>query len=161
MPEITTIGWFHTVVGIVAIVSGATALIKYKEIKLGIRSGEIYLATTLITALTALTIFQHGGFGPAHGLAVLTLLALVTGVVADKTAVFGSMSRYVRAISYSATLLFHGIPAVTDGLMRLPVGDPVVSSIEDPLLRACYLALLAAFLVGITLQVLWIRKDSA
>lgn len=160
MPEITTIGWFHTVMGIIAIVSGATALIKYKEIKLGARSGEIYLLTTLITALTALTIFQHGGFGPAHGLAVLTLLALVVGVTADKTTVFRSLSRYVRAISYSATLLFHGIPAVTDGLMRLPVGDPVVTSIEDPLLRACYLGLLAAFLVGVTVQIIWIRKQT-
>lgn len=159
MPEITTIGWFHTAIGIIAIVSGATALIKHKELRLQTRSGEVYLATTLITALTALTIFQHGGFGPAHGLAVLTLLALIVGVVADKTNVFGKMSRYIRAVSYSATLLFHGIPAVTDGLMRLPVGDPVVSSIEDPLLRTCYLILLGAYLVLITLQIRWIRRQ--
>lgn len=159
MPEITTIGWFHTAMGIIAIVSGATALINHKELKLGTRSGEVYLVTTLITALTALTIFQHGGFGPAHMLAVLTLLALAVGLVADKTALFGGLSRYVRAISYSATLLFHGIPAVTDGLMRLPVGDPVVTSIEDPLLRTCYLILLIGYLVLITFQVLWIRKN--
>ncbi|MEL7184872.1 MAG: hypothetical protein AAFN50_00380 [Pseudomonadota bacterium] len=161
MPEITTIGWFHTAMGIVAIVSAVAALINHKEIRLGTRTGEVYLVTTLITAATALTIFQHGGFGPAHGLAVLTLLALVVGVVADKTAVFGAMSRYIRAISYSATLLFHGIPAITDGLMRLPVGDPVVTSIEDPLLRTCYLVLLGAFVVGIALQIRWIRRQPA
>ena len=98
---------------------------------------------------------------PAHGLAVLTLLALAVGLVADKTRLFGKFSRYVRAISYSATLLFHGIPAVTDGLMRLPVGDPVVTSIEDPLLRTCYLVLLVGYLLLVTLQVRWIRGQRA
>jgi hypothetical protein len=64
----------------------------------------------------------------------------------------------VQAVSYSATLLFHCIPAVTDGLLRLPVGNPVLSTIEDPVLKMCYLVLLIIFLVGITLQLRWIRR---
>ena len=72
---------------------------------------------------------------------------------------FGALSRYVRAVSYSATLLFHGIPAVTDGLMRLPVGDPVLTSIEDPVLKMCYLGLLVLFLVGVSLQLRWIHRQ--
>ena len=159
MPEITPLGWFHTAMGIVALLSGGFALAKFKEITLQTRSGQIYLATTLVTAATALAIYQHGGFGAAHGLAVLTLLALAVGTVAATTNLFGQLSRYVRAVSYSATLLFHAIPAVTDALMRLPVGDPVLSSIEDPILRMCYLALLVLFLVGITLQLRWIYRQ--
>lgn len=156
MPEITPLGWFHTVMGIIALVSGAYALARYKEITLQTRSGQIYLATTLITAATALAIYQHGGFGPAHGLAVMTLAALAVGTIASTTNVFGNLSRYVRALSYSATLLFHAIPAVTDALMRLPVGDPVLTSIEDPILRMCYLGLLVLFLIGVGLQLRWI-----
>lgn len=161
MPEITPLGWFHTAMGIVALLSGGYSLFKYKEISHETRSGAVYLVTTLITAATALAIFQHGGFGPAHGLAVMTLGALAVGTIAATTGLFGGWSRYVRAFSYTATLLFHGIPAVTDGLMRLPVGDPVLTSIEDPLLRACYLTLLIMFLVGVTLQLRWIRRQSA
>jgi len=156
MPEITAIGWFHTAMGIIALVSGGVALFRHREITLETRSGQIYLATTLITAGTALAIFQHGGFGPAHGLAVMTLAALFVGTIASITYLFGKFSRYVRAVSYTATLLFHSIPAVTDGLLRLPVGDPVLTSIEDPLLRQCYLVLLVLFLLGITLQMRWI-----
>jgi len=159
MPEITPLGWFHTVMGIIALLSGGFALARYKEITLDTRSSRIYLVTTLITAATALAIFQHGGFGPAHGLAVLTLVALAVGTVASQTRVFGAFSRYVRAVSYSATLLFHCVPAVTDALMRLPVGDPVLTSIEDPILRMCYLALLVLFLVGVSLQLLWIYRQ--
>ena len=159
MPEITALGWFHTVMGIVALTSGALALVKFREITPQSRSGEVYLVTTLVTAVTALAIYQHGGFGPAHALAVMTLLALAVGTVAAMTNLFGKLSRYVRAIGYSSTLLFHSIPAVTDALMRLPVGDPVLMSIEDPLLRKCYLVLLALFVIGMTLQLRWIHRQ--
>jgi len=158
MPEISALGWFHTVLGIVALSSGAFTLAKYKEITLQTRSGRIYLAATLITAGTALGIFQHGSFGPGHALAVMTLLALAIGTVAATSKLFGKLSRYVRAISYSATLLFHSIPAVTDGLLRLPVGDPVITSLDDPVLRMCYLGLALLFLVGISLQLRWIYR---
>jgi uncharacterized membrane protein len=161
MPEMIPLGWFHTVMGIIALVSGAITLAKFKEISLHTRSGQIYLATTLITAGTALAIFQRGEFGPGHGLAVLTLLALFVGTVAATTQIFGRLSRYVQAVSYSATLLFHCIPAVTDGLLRLPVGGPVLTSIEDPVLKMCYLALFVTFLIGVGLQLRWIARQAA
>ncbi|MDH3646791.1 MAG: hypothetical protein OER80_08465 [Gammaproteobacteria bacterium] len=159
MPEITLLGWFHTAMGIIALVSGGLALAAYKEITLQTRTGQIYLATTLITAATALGIFQRGEFGPGHALAVMTLLALAVGTVAATTKLFGKLSRYVQAVSYSATLLFHCIPAVTDGLLRLPVGDPILTSIEDPILKMCYLGLLVLFLVGVSLQLRWIYRQ--
>jgi uncharacterized membrane protein len=161
MPEIIPLGWFHTAMGITALLSGGFALARFREISLQTRSGQIYLVTTLITAATALAIFQHGGFGPAHGLAVMTLAALGLGTVATTTALFGKLSRYVRAVCFSATLLFHSIPAVTDGLMRLPVGDPAITSIEDPVLKMCYAALLSFFLVGVSLQLRWIHGQRA
>ena len=118
MPELIPIGWFHLAVGIIALGSAVVTLVKYKEISLQTRSGQIYLATTLITAATALVIFQHGKFTPAHGLAVLTLAALTAGLLAEKMKAFGKWSRQVQAFSYSATVLFHCIPAVTDGGLR-------------------------------------------
>ncbi len=161
MPEIIPIGWFHIAIGSIALLSGVFTLARFKEISLQTRSGQIYLATTLITAGTALAIFQHGEIGPGHVLAVMTLVALAAGTVAEKMKPFGKLSRHVQAISYSATLLFHCVPAVTDGLLRLPVGDPVLTSIEDPILLVCYLSLLALFLVGVSLQLRWINRQPA
>ena len=34
MPEIIPLGWFHTIMGIIAIVSGIIALVRYREISL-------------------------------------------------------------------------------------------------------------------------------
>jgi len=160
MPEMTPLGWFHTVLGLTALVSGVYTLARFKELTLQTRSGQIYLVATLITAGTALAIFQRGEFGPGHALAIMTLLALGVGTVAATGKLFGRFSRQVRALSYSATLLFHCIPAVTDGLLRLPVGDPVLTSIEDPVLIMCYLGLLVVFLVGISFQLRWISRQS-
>lgn len=161
MPEIIPLGWFHTVMGVIALFSGAFTLVKFKEILLQTRSGQIYLVTTLLTAVTALFIFQRGEFGPGHALAVMTLLALAVGTVAATTGLFGQWSRHLQALSFSATLLFHCVPAVTDGLLRLPVGDPVLTSIEDPVLKMLYLGLLVVFLVGAILQLRWVHRQPA
>ena len=159
MPEITPLGWLHTLLGAVAIISAIYTLAKHKEISPATPSGQLYLAATLITAATALGIFQRGEFGPGHALAVMTLLALAVGTVAAMSGLFGQWSRHLQAISYSGTLLFHSIPAVTDGLLRLPVGDPLLTSIDDPVLKVCYLVLLVLYLAGITVQLRWISRQ--
>ena len=158
MPEMTTLGWFHTALGVIALVSGLLSFVRFGFITSSQRVGQIYLLSTLVTAVSALGIYNQGGFGIAHVLALLTLGALLAGGVAEKTSIIGGMSRYVQAVSYSATFLFHMIPAITDGLMRLPVGDPIVTSIEAPLLRGFYLAFLVAYVVGVLLQCTMIRR---
>ena len=160
MPEISLFGWFHTIVGIIALLSGFYTLAKYKTIEWENPTGKVYLICTFIAAASALGIFRHGTFNPAHALAILTLLALAAGTIAYKTNILKGFSKYFQAISYSATLLFHMIPAITDGLMRLPVDAPIVTNIEDPLLKQFYLAFLITYLVGITAQCIWLRKQN-
>jgi hypothetical protein len=160
MPEMIPLGWFHTILGIGAVVSGFYTLIKYRVVSLTHRSGKLYVLLTLIVTGTALGIYNQGGFGIAHNLAVLTLVALAGGVVMEKTRLFGSFSKYCQALGYSSTLLFHMIPAITDFLRRLPVGDPFIDTLEDPLLRQFHLAFLAIFVVGVIAQMLWLRKSS-
>ena len=101
-----------------------------------------------------------GGFGIAHILAVLTLVALLGGVIMEKGKLFGSFSKYFQALGYTSTLLFHLIPAITDFLLRLPVGDPFADSLEDPLLVNFQLSFLLIYLVGIVTQLLWLKKQT-
>ena len=161
MPEISALGWLHTALGVIALLSGAYTLTKYKEITARSTSGIVYLLATLITALTALAIFQHGTFGPGHVLAVLTMLALLVGTIALTTKLFGKWSRYMCALGFTSTLLFHSIPAVTDGLLRLPVGNPVITSLNSPILLTCYAVLLVLYAIGISLQMRWISRQGA
>jgi len=161
MPEITAFGWFHTVVAILAVLTGIYTLAKHKLVESTRFDGKIYLLLTLVSASTALGIYKHGGFGIAHGLAVLTILAVLIGGVAEKTRLFGKRSQYVQAIFYTATMLFNMIPAITETLLRLPVGAPMVTSLKDPLLQGFHLAFIVAYLVGLGLQIRILRKSSA
>ena len=89
---------------------------------------------------------------------MLTLIAIAGGVIMEKVKLFGSFSKYFQALGYTSTLLFHMIPAITDFLRRLPVGDPFVDSLEDPLLINFLLAFLLIYFVGISNQMLWLKK---
>ncbi len=160
MPEITLFGWFHTIVGVLSLITGFASLAKYKLINFSQPVGCAYLLLTLTAAASALAIYQHGGFGVAHVLAVLTIMAVLIGLVAEKWRLFGGLSRYIQAAAYSATLLFHMIPAITDGLMRLPADSPIVTEISDPLLRGFYLAFLIAYVIGFSLQVMILRRGA-
>ena len=157
MLGLTAPGVVHTLASLVALVCGFRALARDHEIKPGNLLGQVYLAATVITAGTALVIFQHHGFGPGHALAIVTLLALTVGSIAAFTRMFGRWSRDVQAIGYSSTLLFHLIPGVTEALTRLPFGHPVLANAEAPEFRAIYGALLMLFLVGITFQLRWLH----
>ena len=159
MPEITLFGWFHTGIAVVALLSGIACLISFKIIRSDVTSGKVYLLCTVAAAASALGIYKHGGFGAAHALAVLTLLAVVVGGIAERTDLFGRVSRYMQAAAYTFTFLAHMIPAVTDGLLRLPVDSPIVTAFDDPLLRGSHLALLGVFLMGLGLQFRWLNKN--
>ncbi len=158
MPEITLLGWFHTLVGILSLISGFYTIAKYKVMAFEQPSGRLYLILTVIAAASALGIFNQGGFNIAHILAILTLLAVAGGYIMEKTKLFGGLSPYFQATCYTATLLFHMIPAITDGLRRLPVDAPIVESIEDPFLLGFYKAFLLAYIIGLGLQILWLRR---
>ena len=160
MPEMTVLGWFHTILGILAVLSGFYTLYKYKIITTAENSGKLYVSVTLLVAGSALGIYNQGGFGIAHVLAVLTLIALAGGYIMEKFKWFGSFSKYFQALGYTSTLLFHMIPAITDFLRRLPVGDPFIDSFEDPLLLNFHTAFLVIYLVGLVAQIVWLKRQA-
>ena len=159
MPEMILLGWIHTLIAIVALLAGFYNLAVHKVITTDTKTGLVYLICTLLAAVTALMIYQHGTFGPAHALAVLTLLALAAGVLVTKIPVLAGIADYFQAFCFSATLLFHMIPAITDGLLRLPLGDPFLSNPEDPILKGFYLLFVGIFVVGSVFQIRWIKRN--
>jgi uncharacterized membrane protein len=149
------------VLGLAALAAGIAALVKFIEIRTDDAFGRTYLVLTLVTAASSLAIFRHGTFGPPHVLAILTLLALSAGYAAARSRAFGGASRHVQAICFTTTILFHLIPGVTETSIRLPVGHPFAESPESPVLRPIYLGLLAAWAIGLVLQIRWLRGRTA
>ena len=161
MPDMTLLGWIHTIIAIIALVAGFYTLVMSKVITVKNKSGQIYLLCTLLAAISALMIYNQGGFSPAHILAILALLALFGGFFVTKVSIFSKIAEYFQTFCFSATLLFHMIPAITDGLLRLPVGDPVLDNIHDPILRNFYLLFVVIFVVGVTSQFIWLKRKNS
>ena len=54
MPEMSPFGWFHTIMGMAALLSGAYSILRYKIIESENASAKIFLLTTVITSVSAL-----------------------------------------------------------------------------------------------------------
>ncbi len=157
MVGLTTLGLFRTAISLVAVVCGIWAFARYKKISLSNRLGQLCLASTLLTAVTALGIFQHGGAAARAGRAH----ARGADGRRQRGDPFGysgvPRATFRPSVSYSGTVLFHMIPAFTESLNRLAPGEPLVASQEAPIFQGIDGVVLAAFLIGVTLQVRWLR----
>lgn len=157
---LTQLGVWHTIISLVAVLAGLIALVRDGRITPYNMVGQVYIWTTVITCVTGFGIFQHGGFGKPHALGIITLVTLGVAAVAARTALFGRLSVYVETLSYSATFLFHWIPAITETTTRLPLGAPLLPNADAPELKAATGGLLLLYLIGAGWQVWRIRRHS-
>ena len=94
MPSMTLLGWFHTLMGVAALLLAAVCVWRYRIIRSSDKEGALYLIVTTIVAGSALAIYNQGGFGIAHILALLTLAAVAGGFIMEKTQLLGGLSKY-------------------------------------------------------------------
>lgn len=158
---LTQLGVFHTAISLIAVGAGVIALLRDRKITSKNTLGKVYVIATVITCLTGFGIFQHGGFGKAHVLGIITLVVLGVAWLAEYTSTFGRVSPYIATVSYSATFLFHMIPAITETTTRLPLGAPLLPNADAPALQAATAVLFVLFLIAATLQVRALRAGNA
>lgn len=157
---LSTLGIFHTVVGAGSVLVVIYLLWQDKQIRLDRALAKLYLAATVLTAASALGIFKHGEANAAHGLAVLTILAVAVGIAALKTRLLGDYQKYFVALCFSSTVLFQLLPTATEILTRFPAEAPLVGSLEDPLLLRTFLVIVVTFIILLALQMNWLRKQA-
>ncbi|MFZ6874132.1 hypothetical protein ACO0LF_18900 [Undibacterium sp. Di27W] len=149
---LTVLGIFHTTISLVAVIAGLHAFWRWQAIDPRKTGGKIYLVTTVVSCLTGLGIFAHGGFGKPHALALITLVVLAIAVLAQTSSLFGRFSRQVEVVSYSLSFFFHLIPGITETSTRLPLGHPLLDSPEAPVLQTLFAVLFVVFLVAAVWQ---------
>ncbi|RPG43810.1 MAG: hypothetical protein CBC72_002100 [Gammaproteobacteria bacterium TMED112] len=155
--EISSIGWIHTILGTLAIFLALFIIVTQGYIKSTNNLGKFYIIATLITASTALMLYKNGGFNLAHILAILTLVAIFLGISSEKYNIFG-FSKYVQAMSYTGSILFHLLPGIAEVNKRLPINNPMGLSVLDPINIRYYL--IFTVIIGLTIMIQWyfIRK---
>jgi hypothetical protein len=154
---LTGLGIVHTLFSLVAVFTGAGALITRREIVLSSRAGKIYAWATVVTCLTGFGIFQHGGFGVPHVLGILTLLVLGLAAAADRL-LNGSWARYVGTAAMTTSYFFHWIPGIVETTTRVPLSKPLIASRDAPALQMLIGTAFLLYLIGLSLQVWRIRR---
>ncbi|MDP3812186.1 MAG: hypothetical protein Q8Q78_14375 [Hydrogenophaga sp.] len=159
MLGLTALGLIHTIISLVAVATGFYTIFRDGRIENDNRLAQFYIWTTVLTCLTGFGIFEHGGFGKPHVLGVVTLLVIVLTFLPGQR-FFGSVWRYVVTVSYSLTLFFHMIPAVTETFTRIPARSPLFTGHDDPALQPVFGTLFFVFLVGACIQIWSLRGAS-
>lgn len=78
----STLGWIHTIFGLVALAAGTAVLLIRKGTRWHRTLGHVYLTAMVSLNVSGLFIYNlYGHFGPFHWMALGSLLTLMAGMV--------------------------------------------------------------------------------
>lgn len=155
---ISSLGWVHTIGSLPAIPLAIYMLARYGRIRTRSVPGAIYFASMLVGALTVFLVAKRP---ESNFIAVLTLVFLLLGFGMSFAASWlGRLARYVETIALSVTVFLLLVPAVSETLRRVPDGHPFVTDLKSPLLLGAQGVLLLVLLVGVTAQVIALRRQA-
>jgi len=155
---LSNLGIFHTVIGVVAIISALLSFIRFGKINLNNITGKIYFYFTIITSLTALGISKHGGFNAGHVLSLIILILVSVAFFLHSKKEGNNKARYFENFLMSFSFLLSMLPTVNETLTRIPVGHPLAKDINDPLISKTLLVIFILFIMGSVYQIVKQRK---
>jgi hypothetical protein len=153
---ISPLGWIHTLGSLPAIPVGVYMFARYGRIVPRSTAGAIYFASMLIGAVTVVLI-AHAQV--SYGIAGVTLLLLLVGYGTARLPGPGVAKRYVETISLTLTAFLLMLPTLTETLRRVPDGHPLVTDLKSPILLGAQGTLFVLLLVGLTAQIIYLRKQ--
>ena len=156
---ITYMGWFHTIIGIPAILAGLYLLLRDRFIYIDKGLAKFYLITTVVTSASSLFIFRAtGAFNMAHFTSVIIILAVLFAYILHKKSIFGSLNVYLKQLALTGTVFFSMLPTTVEVLRRVPPSNPLANSIEDPLVQNFYMSYVVIFGIFAIYQIFKISK---
>jgi hypothetical protein len=155
---ISALGWVHTLGSLPAIPLAAYMLARHGRIVPRSKAGLLYLLFMLIGASSVFLIAKQP---VSNAIAVITLGLLLAGYGVGRVRALGRAAVYLETILLSVTVFFLMLPTVSEVLRRVPDGHPLVTDLKAPLLLGAQGGLLVALIVGVTAQVIYLRRHGA
>lgn len=153
---ISPLGWLHTLGSLPAIPAAAYMLFRHGRIVPRSTPGSVYFVSMLIGGITVIPI-AHQAAGTV--IAIVTILLLLAGYGIGRFGKPGRAGVYVETICLSLTTFLLMLPTVTEILRRVPEGHPLAQNVNSPLLVGAQAFLLVALIVGLTGQMIWLRRQ--
>jgi hypothetical protein len=146
----------HTLGSLPAIPAAVYMLACHGRIVPRSTAGAVYFVSMLIGAVTVFLVARQP---VSYGIGVATLVLPFAGYRVGQLSELGRAASYIETICLSLTAFLLMVPTVTETLRRVPVGDPLVTDPNSPLLLGCQAALLVTLVVGLTAQIIALRKQ--
>ncbi|RUP08617.1 hypothetical protein [Hyphomicrobium sp.] len=154
---ISPLGWVHTLGSLPAIPAAVYMFARHGRIVPSSTAGGVYFASMLIGA-ASVGLIAHEPI--SYGIAGVTLVLLLVGYgVAWLPGRSGAKS-YVETSSLTLTAFLLMLPTITEILRRVPDGHPLVTDLKSPILLGAQGALLAFLIVGLTAQIIYLRRQA-
>ncbi|MGA0561195.1 hypothetical protein ACO2RV_02015 [Ancylobacter sp. VNQ12] len=155
---ISPIGWVHTLGSLPAIPVAAYMFARHGRIVPWSRPGIVYFIAMVIGAST---VFLVAKSPPAAIAGAVTLALLFAGYGVGAVALPPRAARYIETICLSLTAFLLMLPTVSEILRRVPDGHPFVTDPTAPLLVGAQLAILLALVVGLSAQLIHLRRQAS
>lgn len=155
---ISPLGWLHTLGSLPAIPLALYMFARHGRIVPRSGAGLAYFASMLLGASTVFLVARQP---VSNAIAVVTLVLLVVGYGVGRIGVLGRARVYLETILLSLTAFLLMLPTVTEVLRRVPDGHPLVTDLHAPLLVGAQGSLLLALILGVTAQVVYLRRQGA
>jgi hypothetical protein len=152
---ISPLGWLHTLGSLPAIPLAFYMFARHGRIVPRSGTGIAYLVFMLIGAVT---VFLVAHAPPSYGIGALTIILLIAGFSAGRLPGLGRAGTYMETVCLSLTAFFLMVPTVSEVLRRVPDGHPLVTDPKSPLFLGSQAVLLAALVIGLTAQVIYLRR---
>lgn len=153
---ISPLGWLHTIGSVPAIPLAIYMFVRYGRVAPRTPSGVAYFASMLIGATTVFLVAHQP---ISYGIAIATLVLLLTGYGVGHITFVGPASSYIETICLSLTAFLLMIPTVSETLRRVPDGHPFVTDLKSPLLLGSQAGLFVLLIIGLTAQIIYLRKN--
>ena len=153
---ISPVGWVHTLGSLPAIPLAIYMFARHGRIVPRSRPGAVYFISMLIGAAT---VFLMARQPVSYGIGAGTLVLLIAGYGVGLLRPLARAGVYIETICLSLTAFLLMVPTVTETLRRVPDGHPLVTDLKSPLLLGAQTSLLIALIVGVTAQVIHLRRQ--
>ncbi|MDK1493972.1 hypothetical protein QN219_28730 [Sinorhizobium sp. 7-81] len=153
---ISPIGWVHTLGSLPAIPLAIYMFARYGRIVPRSAPGVAYFVSMLIGGASAFLVAHQPA---SYGIGAATILLLLAGYGIDRVSSVGRAGKYLETILLSLTTFLLMVPTVSETLRRVPDGHPLVADLNSPLLLGSQASLLVILIVGLTAQIIHLRKQ--
>lgn len=154
---ISPLGWLHTLGSLPAIPLALYMFVRYGRITPRNSAGTAYFISMLIGAITVFLVARQP---VSYVIAIATILFLLVGYGIARLTSIGKAAIYIETICLSLTAFLLMVPTVSETLRRVPDGHPFVTDPKSPLLLGSLGGIFIILIVGVTAQIIYLRKKN-